>query len=97
MRILENQAIFDDVITGQKWRRIKKSFDGLQDTGLDFYIKQSDLEFRPLEALWIFIIEVMFSIFRSKKIDQNRLKLDIQKLFHTKLSTQNPMSWSGFS
>ena len=97
MRILENQAIFDDVITGQKWRRIKKSFDGLQDTGLDFYIKQSDLEFRPLEALWIFIIEVMFSILRLKKIDQNGPESDIQNLFYTNSSTQNPMSWSVFS
>ena len=97
MGILENQTIFDDVITGQKWRWIKKSFGGLQDTGLNFHIKQSDLDFRPLEALWIFIIEAMFSILRLKKIDQNRLESDNKKLFYTNSSTQNSMSWSVFS
>ena len=81
MRILGNQTIFDDVITGQKWRWIKKSFDGLQDTGLNFHMQQSDLDFRPLEALWIFIIEAMFSILRLKKIDQKGPELDIKQQF----------------
>ena len=39
----------------------------------------------------------MFSIFKLKKIAQTGLKLDIQKLFYTKSSTQIPMSWSIFS
>ena len=30
--------------------------------------------------------------FEVEKIDQNELKLDIQNLFYTNLSTQNPMS-----
>ena len=97
MRILENQTILDDVITGLKWRWIKKSFGGLEDTGLNFHMNQSDLDFQPLEALWIFIIEAMFSILRLKKIDQNGPESDIQNLFYTNSSTQNPMSWSDFS
>ena len=60
-------------------------------------MKQSELDFQPLQALWISLIEAMFSILRLKKIDQNGLESDIQKLFDTNSSTQNPMSWSDFS
>ena len=42
---------------------------------------KTDLDFRPLEALWIFIIEAIFSIL----------------LFYTNSSSQNPISWSVFS
>ena len=72
------------------------SFDVTQDTGLDFHMKQSELDFRPLEALCIWSIEAMFSILRWKRIDQNGLEWDIQNLFYTISSTQNPMSWSVF-
>ena len=58
------------ILSGLKWRRIKKSFGVIEDTGLNFHMKQSYimyLDFRPLEELWIFIIEAMFSILRLKK------------------------------
>ena len=87
-----NQTIFDDVISGWKWQWITTSFGVTQDIGLNFYMKQSELDFRSLEALWISSIEAMFWILRLKKIDQNGLESDTQKLFYTNSSTQNSMS-----
>ena len=96
MRILWKSNYFDDVISGWKYPWIKTSFGVTQDTGLNFHMKQSEWDFRPLVAQSISSIEAMFSILRLKKIDQNGLESDIQKLFYTNLSTQNPMSWLVF-
>jgi len=64
----------------------------IKDFELNFHIKKTDLRYLFCVRLWNYRIEAMFSIFKFKKIDQNGLKLDNQKLFHTKSSTLNPMS-----
>ena len=79
-----------------RWCQIKTKFVVTRDFGLNFWKKKTDLDFRHLERPWSFWIEAIFSILRLKKIDQNGLESDIQKLFYTNLSTQNPMSWSVF-
>ena len=93
----ENQTILDDVISGRKWWWIKKSFGGIKDLGLKNHMQQSDLHYLFSVDLRNYLTEAMFSIFKWEKIDQNELWLGIQKLFHTKSSTLNPMSWSVFS
>ena len=47
----ENQTIFNDVISGRKCGWIKK-FEVIQDSGLNFHIKQSDLPYLFLEGPW---------------------------------------------
>ena len=79
------------------WRHINFSFGGIQVCELNFQQKKTDLSHRHQERLWNYLTEAMFSIFKWEKIDQNELWLGIQKLFHTKSSTLNPMSWSVFS
>ena len=93
----ENQTIVDDVISGQKWRWIKNIFGVIKALELNFQLQQSDLHYLVSVGLRNYRTETMFSIFKLKKIDQNGLKLSIQKLFYTKSSTQNPMSMSVFS
>ena len=58
----------------RKWQRIKKTFGVIKELGLNNHMQQSDLYNRT---------EAMFSIFKFKKIDQNGLKLDNQKLIYT--------------
>ena len=79
------------------WRHINFSFGGIKDSELNFRAKKTDLSHRHQERLWNYLTEALFSIFKWEKIDQNELWLGIQKLFHTKSSTLNPMSWSVFS
>jgi len=50
-------------------------------------MQQSDLHYLFCVGLRNYLTEAMFSIFKSKKIDQNGFKLDNQKLFYTKSST----------
>ena len=69
-------------------------YDSLYDSSI---MQQSDLHYLVFVGPRNYRTETMFSIFKLKKIDQNGLKLDIQKLFYTKSSTQIPMSWSIFS
>ena len=83
----ENQTIVDDVISGRKWRWIKKIFGVIKDLELNFHMQQSDLHYLVFVSLRNYRTEAMFSIFKFEKIDQNGLKLDNQKLFYTKSST----------
>ena len=71
----------------RKWQWIKKTFGVIKDLGLNNQMQQSDLHY--LFCVWLrnYRTEAMFSIFKFEKIDQNGLKLDNQKLIHTKSST----------
>ena len=75
-----------------RWCQIKTNFGVTRDSGLNFGMKKTDLDFRHLERPWSFWIEAIFSILRLKKIDQKGLELDIKQQFYTKSTPQNPMS-----
>ena len=83
----KNQTILDDVISGRKWLSIKISFGVIKDLGLNNHMHQSDLLYLFFVRLRNYRTEAMFSIFKMKKIDQNRPKLDNQKLIYTKSTT----------
>ena len=51
----------------------------IKDLGLNNHIHQSDLLYLFFVRLRNYRTEAMFSIFKMKKIDQNRPKLDNQK------------------
>ena len=63
---------------------------------VEFLNEKTDLDFGHQERPWSFCIEANFSILRLKKIDQKGPELDIKQQFYTKLTPQNPMSWSVF-
>jgi len=65
----------------------KKNFGVIEDLELNFHMQQSDLHYLAFVRPRNYRTEAMFSIFKLKIIDQNRLKLDNQKLFNTKSST----------
>ena len=70
----------------------QKIFDVIQDSGLNFHMKLSVFHYIFLERPWNYLNVSHVFNFEVEKIDQNELKLDIQNLFYTNLSTQNPMS-----
>ena len=50
-----------------RWCQIKTNFGVTRDSGLNFGMKKTDLDFRHLERPWSFWIEAIFSILRLKK------------------------------
>ena len=63
----ENQTIVDDVISGRKWRWIKKIFGVIKDLELNFHMQQLDLHYLVFDGPRNYRTETMFSIFKWKK------------------------------
>ena len=73
MRIYEDPLrifviIFDDVISGWKRRCITTSFGVIEDFGLNFDLKQSKLDFRPLGRCKFGILRPCFQFWDWKKL-----------------------------
>ena len=99
LRIIKNIWKYIDFLwrhIWSRWRHRKKRSGGIQDLGLNFYMRKKFFNFDhpdSLESVWK---EAYFSIFKVEKIIEKMPKSNIRNSFYTNSNMLNPMSTSVF-